>query len=159
MPVTKVSFSRSDENQLCSELQAYGISHKGKATSDVTFNVDDPPETYSNSTIQPRITRYVTTTREVRGLDFNPVTEPLDEKSIVRSGEGKMHGRYHVGDTLLVPSSVLTVSAVRSRDRGRSSTPPHTTTAHRYADVARAVPDYFCSLRCLLIFTYVCFVF
>ena len=50
------------------------MAHKGKATSDVTFNVDDPPEAYSNPTIQPRITNYVTTAREVRGPDFDPVT-------------------------------------------------------------------------------------
>jgi hypothetical protein len=35
-----------------------------------------------------------------------------------------MHGRYHVGDSLLVPSVVPTLAAVRSRDRGASSAPP-----------------------------------
>jgi hypothetical protein len=70
--------SQAHENQPCSELQAYGIAHKGKAKADVTFNVDDPPEAYSNPTILSRITRYVTTAREVRGTDFDTVTEPLD---------------------------------------------------------------------------------
>jgi hypothetical protein len=116
--------SQAHENQPCSELQAYGIAHKGKGKADVTFNVDDPPEAYSNPTIQSRITRYVTTAREVRGPDFDPVKEPLDGESVVRSGEGRMHGRYHVGDSLLVPSAVLTLAAVRSRDRGTSSAPP-----------------------------------
>jgi type V secretory pathway adhesin AidA len=128
--------SQAHENQPCSELQAYGIAHKGKATSDVTFSVDDPPEAYNNPTIQPRITKYVTTAREVRGLDFNPVTKRLDGESIVMSGEGRMHGWYNVGDSLLVRSSIPTLAAVRSRERGTSSTPPM---AHCYTDVARAV--------------------
>jgi hypothetical protein len=87
--------SQVHENQPCSELQAYGIADKGKAKAkaDVTFNVDDPPEAYINPTIQSRITRYVTPAREVRGPDFDPVREPLDEESVMRSGEGKMHGR------------------------------------------------------------------
>jgi hypothetical protein len=55
--------SQVHENQPRNELQAYGIAHKGKAKADVTFNVDDPPEAYSNSTIQSHITRYVTTGR------------------------------------------------------------------------------------------------
>jgi hypothetical protein len=62
--------------------------------------------------------------REVRGPVFNPVTEPLDGESVVRSGEGRMHGRYHVGDSLLVPFAVPMLAAVRSRDRGTSSAPP-----------------------------------
>jgi hypothetical protein len=111
--------SQTHENQPCSEIQAYGIAHKGKAKSDVTFNVDDPPEVYSNPTIQPRITRYITTAREVRGLDFDLVTEPLDGESVVRSGEGRMHGQY-----LLVMFVVLTLAAVQSRDRGTSSALP-----------------------------------
>jgi hypothetical protein len=116
--------SQAHENQPCNELQAYGIAHKGKAKADVTFNVDDPPEAYSNPIIQSRITRCVTTTREVRGPDFDPVTKLLDGESVVRSGEGRMHGRYHVGDSLLVPSAVPRLAAVRSRDRGTSSAPP-----------------------------------
>jgi hypothetical protein len=116
--------SQAHENQPCSELQAYGIAHKGKAKADVTFNVDDPPEAYSNPTIQSRITRYVTTAREVSGPDFDPVIEPLDGESVVRRREGRMHGRYHVGDSHLVPSTFPTLAAVRSRDRGTSSAPP-----------------------------------
>jgi hypothetical protein len=116
--------SQAHENHPCSKLQAYGIAHKGKGKADVTFNVDDLPEAYSNPTIQSRITRYVTMAREVRGPDFDPVTEPLDGESIVRSGEGRMHGRYHVGDSLLVPSAVPTLAAVGSQDRGTSSAPP-----------------------------------
>jgi hypothetical protein len=62
--------------------------------------------------------------REVRGPNFDLVTEPLDVERVVRTGEGGMHGRYHVGDSLLVPSVVPMLAAVRSRDRGTSSASP-----------------------------------
>jgi hypothetical protein len=100
------------------------MAHKGRATSDVTFNPDNPPEAYTNPIIQPRIAKYTTVARQVRGLDFDPVREPLDPETVVRIGEGRKHGRYFVGDSLLVPRDVPTLSQVRSRDRATSSAPP-----------------------------------
>jgi hypothetical protein len=100
------------------------MPHKGRATSDVTFNPDDPPEAYTNPTIQPRIAKYTTVARQVRGPDFDPVREPLDPETVVRIGEGRKHGRYFIGDSLLVPRDVPTLSQVRSRDRATSSAPP-----------------------------------
>jgi hypothetical protein len=100
------------------------MAHKGRATSDVTFNPDNPPEAYTNPTIQPRIAKYTTVARQVCGPDFDPVREPLDPETVVRIGEGRKHGRYFVGDSLMVPRDVPTLSKVRSRDRATSSAPP-----------------------------------
>jgi hypothetical protein len=99
------------------------MAHKGRATSDVTFNPDDPPEAYTNPTIQPRIAKYTTVARQVRGPDFDPVRGPLGPETVIRIGEGWKHGRYFVGDSLLVPRDVPTLSQVRSRDRATSSAP------------------------------------
>jgi hypothetical protein len=59
------------------------MAHKGRAMSDVTFNPDNPPEAYTNPTIQPRIAKYTTVARQVRGPDFDPVREPLDLETVV----------------------------------------------------------------------------
>jgi hypothetical protein len=75
------------------------MAHKGRAMSDVTFNPDDPPEAYTNPTIQPRITKYTTVARQVRRPNFDPVREHLDPETVVRIGEGGKHGRYFVGDS------------------------------------------------------------
>jgi hypothetical protein len=80
--------------------------------------------TYTNPTIQPRIVKYTTVARQVRGPDFDPVREPLDPESVVRIGESRKHGRYFVGNSLLVPRDVSTLSQVRCRDRVTSSAPP-----------------------------------
>jgi hypothetical protein len=56
------------------------MAHKGRAMFDVTFNPDDPPEAYTNPTIQPRIAKYTTVARQVRRPDFDPVREPLIQK-------------------------------------------------------------------------------
>jgi hypothetical protein len=45
------------------------------------------------------------------------VTQPLDGESVVRSGEGRMHGWYHVGDSLLVPSAISTLARGSSISR------------------------------------------
>jgi hypothetical protein len=62
--------------------------------------------------------------RKVHGPDFDPVREPLDPEIVVKIGEGRKHGQYFVGDSLLVPRDVPTLSQVRSRDRATSSAPP-----------------------------------
>jgi hypothetical protein len=100
------------------------MAHKGRATSDVTFNPDDPPEAYNNPTIQPRIAKYTTVARQVRGPDFDPVREPLDSEIVVMIGEGRKHGRYFVGDSLLVSRDVPTLSQIRSRVRARAQPRP-----------------------------------
>jgi hypothetical protein len=45
-----LSFSQSASHggQSLSTFMAYGLARKGKVTSNVTFNPDDPPESYSN---------------------------------------------------------------------------------------------------------------
>ena len=57
--------------QPCPPIVAYALAHKGKATSDVTFNPEDPPESYSNASIPSRISNYCERAKEVHGLDFN----------------------------------------------------------------------------------------
>jgi hypothetical protein len=34
------------------------MAHKGKVTSDVTYNLEDRPETYSNPTVHIRLNEY-----------------------------------------------------------------------------------------------------
>jgi hypothetical protein len=90
------------------------MAHKGKVTYDVTFNLDDLPEAYTNTTIQPRVTKHTTMAWEVCGSNFDSVREPLDLETIIRIGEGRKHGRYFVADCLLVPCDVPTLSQVQS---------------------------------------------
>jgi hypothetical protein len=116
-------------------------------TSNITFNPDELLEAYNN----PRITKYMAMTREVRGPDFDLVREPPDPEIVVKIGNGRRHGRYFVGDSLLVPSSALTLSHKLS--------PAHRTTTQRYGDHAGEFPGYVCYICPSLTFTCVCFVF
>jgi hypothetical protein len=59
------SQSVSHGGQPLSMFMAYGLAHKGKATSDVTFNSDDPPESYSNPSAYTRISSYASEARSV----------------------------------------------------------------------------------------------
>jgi hypothetical protein len=70
------------------------MAHKGKATSDITYNLDDGPEAYANSTVYNRLHEYTTMAQEVQGLDYDPSTEPIDPDVLMRVGGGKRHGQY-----------------------------------------------------------------
>jgi len=70
------------------------MTHKGKATSDVDYNLEDRPEAYNNATVHNRLSEYTSMAREVHGPEYNPSTEDLDGEVVMRVGGGKKHGRY-----------------------------------------------------------------
>jgi hypothetical protein len=43
--------------------------HKGKETSDVTYNLEDGPEAYSSPIIHSRLSEYTAMPKEVHGPD------------------------------------------------------------------------------------------
>jgi hypothetical protein len=71
-----------------------GLAHKGKVTSDVDWNLEDPPQAYSNATVHIHISSYTLIAREVRGPDIDPYTEKIDEELVMTVGGGKKHGWY-----------------------------------------------------------------
>jgi hypothetical protein len=77
-----------------STFTAYGLARKGKATSDVTFSPDDPPELYSNSSVYTRISSYASEARSVQGPEWDPNADDIDGPTVMRIGQGKKHGRY-----------------------------------------------------------------
>ena len=70
------------------------MAHKGKATSDVTYNPDDGPEAYTNPAVYSRLHDYTAMAQEVHGPDYDPSTEPIDPDVLMRVGGGKRHGQY-----------------------------------------------------------------
>jgi len=56
LPEYRDVWSESHEEQECNDFQAYCMAHKGRATSDVSYNPADPPEAYSNPSVHTRIT-------------------------------------------------------------------------------------------------------
>jgi hypothetical protein len=48
------------------------MAHKGNATSDVTYNPDDGPETYTNPAVYNRLHDYTAMAQEVHGPDYDP---------------------------------------------------------------------------------------
>ena len=105
--------------QPCSQLQALALAHKGKATSDVTYNPEDPPEAYSNETIHSYLNEYTSMTWEVHGSDYDPRTQPLDGEIVMRVGGGKNYGRYWIGDNTL-DTTTPTLSQIRARSTSSS---------------------------------------
>jgi hypothetical protein len=98
------------------------MAHKGKATSDFTYNPDDRPEAYSNPTIYSCLHEYATMTQKVHGPDYDPRTEDIDPDVLMRVGGGKRHGRYWIADGAIDSSSTPTLSQVRARSTSSSPT-------------------------------------
>ena len=68
------------------------MAHKGKATSDVTYNPDDGPKAYTNPVVYSRLHDYTAMAQEVHGPEYDPSTEPIDPDVLMRVGGGKRQG-------------------------------------------------------------------
>ena len=66
------------------------MAHKGKATSDVSFNLEDPPEAYTNPSVHSRISEYTEVARSLHGLDHDLSTQDIDGEAVIRSGQGNV---------------------------------------------------------------------
>ena len=77
------------------------MAHKGKAMSDVSFNLEDPPEAYTNPSIHSRISEYT---------DHDPSTQDFDGEAVMRAGQGKKHGQFWLGDSVIDTTSTPSLS-------------------------------------------------
>ena len=99
-------------------FEACGLAHKGKATSDDTFNLEDGPEAYTNLMAHTKLTSYVEGAREVYGPEYDPTTQPIDLEVVMRVGGGKKHGRYFLGNGSI--SSSRNLSQIRAESTSGS---------------------------------------
>ena len=77
------------------------MAHKGKAMSDVSFNLEDPPEAYTNPSVYSCISEYTEVARSLHGPDHDPSTQDFDGEAVMRAGQGKKHGRFWLGDGVI----------------------------------------------------------
>jgi hypothetical protein len=111
--------SASHGGQSCFIFSAYAMAHKGKATSDVTYNPNDGPEAYNKPAVYNHLHEYTAMAQEVHGLDYDPRIEDIDPDVLMRVGGGKRHGRYWIADGA-IDSSTPTSSHVRARSTSSS---------------------------------------
>jgi hypothetical protein len=96
------------------------MAHKGKTTSDVSYNPEDPPEAYSNPTIYTHINEYTSATRSLHGDDCDPSSQDFDLEVVMRIGGVKKHGRYYLGDGVIDVTSTPSLSKIRARSTDTS---------------------------------------
>ena len=90
------------------------MSHKGKATSAVSYNPEDPPEAYTNPSVHTRISEYTSAARSIHGPEYDPSTEDFDAEIVMRVGGGKKYGRYWLGDDIIDSTSTPSLSQIRA---------------------------------------------
>jgi hypothetical protein len=88
------------------------MAHKGKPTSDVTYNPDDWPEVYRNPTVYSRLHEHIAMAQEVHGPDYDPRTEDINGDVLMRVRGGKRHGRYWIADGAIDSSFTPTLAQV-----------------------------------------------
>ena len=93
------------------------MDHKGKATSDVSFNLEDPPEAYTNRASTPA---YTEVARSLHGSDHDPSTQNFNGEAVMRAGQGKKHGRFWLGDGVIDTASTPSLSQIRARSTSES---------------------------------------
>ena len=86
------------------------MAHKDKAMSDVSFNLEDPPEAYTNPSVHSRISEYTEVARLLHGSDHDLRTQDFDGEAIMRAGQGKKHGRFWLGDGIIDMASTPSLS-------------------------------------------------
>jgi hypothetical protein len=96
------------------------MSHKGKATFDVSYNPEDPPEAYTNASIHTRLSEYTLAVRSVHGSEYDASTQDLDADLVMRVGGGKKHGRYWMADDVIDTVSTPTLSQIRAQSMSES---------------------------------------
>ena len=89
---------------------AYALAHKGKATSDVTYNPEDSRSAYSNESVHSRLDGYTSMARVVHGPEYDPSAHDLDGEVVIRAGGGKKHGQFWIGDGTIDTASTSTLS-------------------------------------------------
>ncbi|KAL5647691.1 hypothetical protein ACJX0J_042046, partial [Zea mays] len=111
--------STSHGGRPCSIFSAYAMAHKGKATSDVTYNLDDGPEAYSNPAVYSCLHDYTSMVWEVHVPEYDPSTEQIDPDVLMRVGGGKRHGWYWIADGEIDSSSTPTLSQTQLEEERR----------------------------------------
>jgi hypothetical protein len=86
------------------------MAHKGKVTSYISYNPEDPPEAYSNPSVYTRINEYTSVARSLHRDDYDPSSQDFDPEVVMRIGGGKKHGRYYLGDGIIDAASTPSLS-------------------------------------------------
>ena len=97
------------------------MAHKGKATSDVSFNLEDPPEAYTNLSVHSRISEYTEVARLLHGVDHDPSTQDFNGEAVMRAGQGKKHRRFWLGDGVIDTASTPSLPQIRAWSTSESS--------------------------------------
>ena len=102
--------SAAHGDEPCSQFVAYALAHKGKATSDITYNPEDPPSAYNNESVHSCLDGYTSMARVDHSPEYNPSAHDLNGEVVMRAGGDKKHGRFWIGNGTVDTTSTPTLS-------------------------------------------------
>jgi hypothetical protein len=90
-----------------SEFSVWAMSHMGRASSSVSFDLASPPEAYSDPTVYTKVQEYTSKVREIHGEDYDVRIEPIDVEAIMMLRGGKKHRRLWITDGVIDSTTAL----------------------------------------------------
>jgi hypothetical protein len=104
----------------CTDYQAYALSHKAKASIVTPYNDSDPAEAYTSLTSYTNMQKYKEVFKELHGDESDPSAHPLDPEVVMVAGQGKRHGRFMMGGSILSTASTPTLPQIKARQTSSS---------------------------------------
>jgi hypothetical protein len=92
----------------------------GRVLFDVSFNLDAPPEAYTDLTVHAKVRDYTETVRTLHGSDYDLSNEPLHTEVIMRLGQGKKHEQLWIANGVVSSTSAPSLFEVRARSMSSS---------------------------------------
>jgi len=110
-------------------------------TSNVSFNLEDPPEAYTNLSVHSRISEYTEVARSLHGSDHDLSTQDFDGETVMRAGQGKKHRRFWLGDGIIDTASTPSLSHIRAWSTSESpAIRTRSTAAQHRVDALEVIP-------------------
>jgi hypothetical protein len=131
------------------------MAHKGKTTSDVTYNSEDGPKAYNNHVVHSYLNEYATMAKEVHGPDYDSRTVDIDIDVLMRVGGSKRHGHYLITDGEIDSFSTPTVlgaSQEHEHERSHTTSIGQLITSHP-GTLGYSLPIFCASIIIYLLFT------
>jgi hypothetical protein len=100
---------------------SYALANKGPFKVAKPYDENYTSSLYTNAAAYNRLSKFKTVAREMKGLEYDVTSEPLDHELVMISGEGRKHGTKAIGHGMFPRSSCRTLPEIKARQTSSSS--------------------------------------
>ncbi|KAE8776802.1 hypothetical protein D1007_50490 [Hordeum vulgare] len=90
-------------------FQVYALAHKAPFRSAMPYNDSNTSSAYTSKSAYDRMVTLKSTTKKMKGIEYDVTYEPLDHKLVMIAGGGRKHGTEAIGGGMFPNSSHRTL--------------------------------------------------